>query len=933
MRKKSKPKKQFIFTAVMIGVNILISCICVGMFQNYVSGNHAAIHEVALQGVMELANTMTRQLERYMKSQNEVLESTVEYIDSMQFTKDETINLMVHLKNMDGTLMLIDPETYQGYETTPSLDIQSSEAKETSIEKVQVLKDVCEKYKAQTDSQSFLVTDVYQNTGTGENMVAFYRPVTIEDKLEIMFYQITVRSMMENVSQDHKVINQNGVLLDNQGKVIYYPYGDNDIPTDNIYDFLINKFGAEASQQICDMIDSISYGSITQEDEKGNEWNYVFCHLGEDLGNSWVYLNCVQGEDLEQNNNLLMPIIIMLVCMMVPWLVNVIVIVLQNNKLRARQDTIEDKNAQLAAANKAQTAFISNMSHEIRTPINAILGMDEMIIRESSEEEIREYAYDIKNAGSTLLGIINDILDFTKIEAGKMEIIEQDYDLSLAVNDLINMINVKAKEKNLHLEVNLNPHTPCVLHGDELRIEQVILNILTNAVKYTEKGSVTFNLDYEKIDEGEIFLIVSVRDTGIGMKPEEMDKLLKPFERLDEKKNRTIEGTGLGMSIVASLLAAMDSKLEVESTYGVGSHFFFRIRQKVINWKEVGNLQSRYQEMKSEHGDEEEALFHASKANILVVDDTLVNLTVVKGLLKRTGARVDTAQSGEECLELCENRKYDIILLDHRMPQMDGVETLHLLREKEGMNHDTPVIALTANAVSGASEFYISEGFSDFLAKPVSGNKLEKMIARYLPKEVLDSEEELMTQINENAGIKASGSKEVYRQVCDEFSVTAENAIAEIRRYYESGDIENYTIKVHALKSTARLVGADHLSKLAKYLEDCGKEGRLEEIEGKTDDLLNYYACIAEKLGSSRTSKAGEVEISKEQIKEALEAVLEFSAAFDFDEVDSVMKQLDGYKMPETFEKTYQELKAAVYDVDKEKTDRIIQEYLERYGS
>lgn len=930
MRKKSKPKKQFIFTAVMIGVNILISCICVGMFQNYVSGNHAAIHDVALQGVVELANTMTKQLERYMTNQNDVLGSTVEYIDSMNFTKEETVNLMVHLKNMDGTLMLVNPQTYQGYETNTSLDIN---AKKISVEDMQALKDACIQCREQQTDSEFLITDVYENPKVSENVIAFYRPLTIDGELEVMFYQITVRSMMENVAQDHQIINQTGILLDSQGTVLYYPFGEKDVPKDNIDDYLTDKFGEETSQQICNMIDSISYGSITQEDEKGKEWNYVFCHLGDDLDNSWVYLNCVQGEDLEQNNNLLKPIIIMLVCMMVPWLVNVIVIVLQNNKLRVRQDTIEDKNAQLAAANKAQTAFISNMSHEIRTPINAILGMDEMIIRESSEEEIREYAYDIKNAGSTLLGIINDILDFTKIEAGKMEIIEQDYDLSSAVNDLINMINVKAKEKNLHLEVNLNPHTPCVLHGDELRIKQVILNILTNAVKYTEKGSVTFNLDYEKIDEDEIFLIVSVRDTGIGMKPEEMDKLLKPFERLDEKKNRTIEGTGLGMSIVASLLAAMDSKLEVESTYGIGSRFFFRIRQKVVNWKEVGDSQNRYQEMKSEHGDEEEALFHASKANILVVDDTLVNLTVVKGLLKRTGARVDTAQSGEECLELCENRKYDIILLDHRMPQMDGVETLHLLREKEGMNRDTPVIALTANAVSGASEFYISEGFSDFLAKPVSGNKLEKMIARYLPKEVLDSEEELMTQINENAGIKACGSREVYGQVCDEFSVTAENAIAEIRRYYEKGDIENYTIKVHALKSTARLAGAEHLSKLAKYLEDCGKEGQLEEIENKTDDLLNYYACIAEKLGSNRISEAGAEEITKEQIKEALEAVLEFSAAFDFDEVDSVMKQLEGYKMPETFEKTYQELKAAVYDVDKEKTDRIIQEYLERYGN
>ena len=924
MLKKPKHKKHFISSAIMIGVNILISCISVVLFQNYVSGNHAAIHDVALQGVVELANTMTKQLERYMTNQNDVLGSTVEYIASMDFTKDETVNLMVHLKNMDGTLMLIDPKTYQGYETNTSLDI---DAKKVSVEDIQALKDACIQCVEQQTDSGFLITDVYQNPKVDENVIAFYRPLTIDGEMEVMFYQITVRSIMENVAQDHQNMNQRGILLDSDGAVLYYPYGEKDIPKDNIYDYLTDKFGADAAQQICDMIDTISYGSITQEDENGSEWNYVFCHLGDDLGNSWVYLNCVQGEQLEQRNDMLMPVIIMLLCMMIPWLVNVIVIVLQNNKLRTRQNTIEDKNNQLAAANKAQTAFISNMSHEIRTPINAILGMDEMIIRESSEEQIREYAYDIKNAGSTLLGIINDILDFTKIEAGKMEIIEQDYDLSSAVNDLINMIDMRAKAKNLQLEVNLNPHIPCKLHGDELRIKQVILNILTNAVKYTEKGSITFNLDYERIEEDEIFLIVSIRDTGIGMKPEEMDKLLKPFERLDEKKNRTIEGTGLGMSIVASLLEAMDSKLEVESTYGVGSRFFFRIRQKVVEWKEVGNLQQRYQEMKVEHKNGEEALFHASRANILVVDDTLVNLTVVKGLLKRTGARVDTAQSGEECLELCENKKYHVILLDHRMPQMDGVETLHLLREREGYNQNTPVIALTANAVSGASEYYVGEGFNDFLAKPVSGNKLEKMIAKYLPGEVMDSEEELMTQIDEAAGIKASGSKEVYSQVCDEFAVTSSNAIQEIKAYYDKGDIENYTIKVHALKSAARLVGAMALSDMAKYLEECGKDGNVEPIQDKTDDLLAYYASVAKKLTKDQGSEQATV-MEQKNLKEALEAIAEFAAAFDFDGVDAVMQQLAGYQMPESFADAYKELQAAVYDVDKDGIDRIIQEYL-----
>ena len=559
---------------------------------------------------------------------------------------------------------------------------------------------------------------------------------------------------------------------------------------------------------------------------------------------------------------------------------------------------IEEKNQALEEANKAQVAFISNMSHEIRTPINAVLGMDEMIIRETSEEEIREYAYNIKNAGKTLLGIINDILDFTKIEAGKMDIIPQEYALSSIINDLMNMIEGRVRDKGLEFQLNMNPEIPHILYGDDVRIRQIILNILTNAVKYTEKGTITFSLDYEKFDEENILLAVAVRDTGIGMKQEEMDKLSRPFERLDEKRNRTIEGTGLGMSIVTKLLMQMDSRLEVESVYGEGSVFSFRLKQKVINWE--------------------------------AVDDTLVNLTVVKGLLKRTGVQVDMAESGRECLEMCRNKEYHVILLDHRMPEMDGIEVMHHLQETEGPNQHTPVIALTANAVSGAYETYIKEGFCDLLSKPVSGNKLERMLLKYLPEEIIDTQEDLMTQIDKTAGEKACGSQEVYIQVCKEFAGTAKKNIREIGDFLEQGDLENYTIKVHALKSSARLLGAQELSQEAAFLESCGNEGKIEEIQERTGRLLSCCAKVADQLAEIYAMKTEQEKqkMDSDELAEALTAMQEFCAAFDFDQVDSILQKLENCQLPEKFEAVMERLKTAIYDVDQEEIQKIITEYL-----
>ena len=411
---------------------------------------------------------------------------------------------------------------------------------------------------------------------------------------------------------------------------------------------------------------------------------------------------------------------------------------------------LESMAEEAQAANQAKSAFLSHMSHEIRTPINAILGMDEMILRESSDTGITGYAEDIMSAGNSLLGLVNDILDFSKIEAGKLDIIPVEYEFASVLNDLYNMIKKRAEDKGLKLELDIDPAIPAILYGDEIRVKQVITNILTNAVKYTEKGSVTLSirrLDGNKGREQEgygdshgmacfrnpVSLKVSVKDTGIGIREEDRERLFGAFERVDEKRNRTIEGTGLGLNITRRLLALMDSSLSLESTYGEGSEFSFVLVQGISRDEPIGDMKSRWNRAASTHRVYRES-FRAEEAYILVVDDTRMNLDVMKNLLKKTGIRIDTAGSGQEALELVRKNTYDVIFMDHRMPQMDGIECFR--RMKQLPDHkcpEAPVISLTANAVSGAREEYLREGFADYLTKPIDSGRLEEMLIRYLP--------------------------------------------------------------------------------------------------------------------------------------------------------------------------------------------------------
>jgi signal transduction histidine kinase/DNA-binding NarL/FixJ family response regulator len=616
--------------------------------------------------------------------------------------------------------------------------------------------------------------------------------------------------------------------------------------------------------------------------------------------------------------------------------------------VKARQN-IEDQLEIAKSASEAKSRFLSNISHEIRTPINAVLGFDEMILRESEDKNIRGYAMDIQSSGKTLLTLINDILDFSKIEAGKMEIIPVEYELGSMLNDLYNMSEFRAKEKNLDLSINVDESIPHILFGDEIRIKQCILNIVTNAVKYTETGSVTIDVDYEEIepenpdfeDATYVSLKVKVIDTGIGIREEEMDKLMTAFERADEKRNRTVEGTGLGISIVVSLLEMMGSKLEVESEYGKGSEFSFAIKQKVVSWEPIGDFVGKAREAKDEFKNYKES-FRAENARILVVDDTRTNLTVIKGLLKQTKMQIDTATSGMEALEMVKKNKYHIIFLDHRMPEMDGIQTFHAMETMEdNLNKDTPCVALTANAISGSRELYIGEGFDNYMSKPVDPKKLEEMILAYLPSDIVtkvdtadsegsdsaESEEEINTfqellkisGVDINAAIERCGSAVVAKDVMKDFWMAIDERSGAIERYESEHDIKNYTIYVHGLKSSAKAVGALDLSEKAEYLEYCGNAGNTDEIEELTPELLELYRSYIRRLEPLFAEEESDKPmISPEELEGAFESIKEFVSASYFDSADDILGMLDEYSIPEEYKQKYHEVKRLLAAVDRD---------------
>lgn len=589
-------------------------------------------------------------------------------------------------------------------------------------------------------------------------------------------------------------------------------------------------------------------------------------------------------------------------------------------------------------ANDAKSRFLSSVSHEIRTPINAVLGLDEMIIRESGEDKIKGYAQDIKNAGKSLLSIVNDILDSSKIESGKMEIVPATYDFTTLVDELANMTELKADKKDLEFRLEADPELPCRLFGDEIRLKQCILNLLTNAVKYTTKGYVELKFWYDRLDGEDIMFNVSVADTGIGIKEEDIERLFTPFERIEEARNHSIEGTGLGMSITKQLLALMGSELKVSSVYGQGTTFTFSVKQKVMDWNKVGDIHKSLERLKENTGAYIET-FHAPDARILVVDDASINLVIVEGLLKQTQIKIDSVESGMKAIELSKENEYDLIIVDYMMPEMDGVETMRRLRnDTSSKNRRVPIVVLTANAVTGAKEGYLKEGFTDYLPKPVEPQKLEQCVKNYLPKEKItevkiSAEEAAAAQPAETAkdafmsglinipeidttlGLEYSGTADLYKNVVTEFAETGISRADTIEQLFEQQDIRNYTIQVHALKSAARLVGAMDLSNHAKKLEACGNENDTATIEAETGELLSQYRALVDAILPLLDSGEELPPIEDDMLKEALGALREMVDGFDFDSADSIMSQLKQYKMPEYFAKSYSKLKTLMAEV------------------
>ena len=409
-----------------------------------------------------------------------------------------------------------------------------------------------------------------------------------------------------------------------------------------------------------------------------------------------------------------------------------LVVLLIAAALKTIRDTFNiEKEKQIAiAASASKAQFLANMSHEIRTPINTVIGMNEMILRENENEEIDEYAHNIKSASQMLLSLINDVLDFSKIEAGKLQIVEKEYYLADMLNDIVLSTQMRMQQKPLQFKVCVDENMPTQLRGDDLRIRQIMNNLLSNAVKYTEQGSVSFTAKGEQ-DENGYVLVLSVEDTGIGIKQEDMKNLFSSFERLELNKNRYIEGTGLGLNITERLVSIMDGKIDVESEYGKGSCFTVHIPQQIVSDEPMGPLEDGRRKTLKE--DETKKTVYIPDKKILVVDDTKMNLAVVKALLKRTGAQLDTASGGMECFELTKQTQYDLILMDHMMPEPDGVQTLHLIKEDEdNLNKETPIVILTANAIAGMREQYLQEGFVDYLSKPIEVDRLEEVLEKFL---------------------------------------------------------------------------------------------------------------------------------------------------------------------------------------------------------
>ena len=717
-------------------------------------------------------------------------------------------------------------------------------------------------------------------------------------------------------------------------------------------------------------------------------------------------------------------------------------------------------NSELEKTARMQSDFLANMSHEIRTPMNAVIGFAELALREDLPDSAADYIRQIKSSGNALLGIINDILDYSKIEAGKMDLVPVEYEPLSLIDDVANIIMTRLIDKDVELLLDVNPNIPKSLYGDTVRIRQILINLCNNATKFTNEGYVRLSVDYEWLGYDSISLKCSVTDTGIGIKEVDFEKIFHSFQQVDSKRNRNVEGTGLGLSICKMLLDLMGAELTVESTYGKGSTFSFAIPQKVIDsipsviiqdpeaislgaaldntyveenlidaasklgisvtafhdyerrneelgrWASnkdedtrlyffldqkyfdsdvlegvseryditpviisdtfadtrqlssykqlrfirkpisvlnLGNLfndhESTHINFESDSESDEIYTFTAEEANLLVVDDNIVNLTVAQGLLEPLKANVDVATGGKEAIHMMESKMYDIIFMDHMMPELDGVDTTRIIRRTMLQYKNIPIIALTANAVSDARELFKQEGMDDFIAKPVEVRMLLDVVRKYLPKEKMhrcntgqnsagrnddqgdgEGKYPIIANLDTKSAIDMLGSRSLYMNILKSYYNAVDAKVEAIMDYYTQSDWSLYAIEVHALKSASRQIGATELGDLAYKLEMASKNLDISTIHSLNNKLLEDYAAVKDNIAylfeSDPSADADKQEATTEKLKSLFGRMRVAIDDLDMDAMEEVIEDMDRFSYNDFWQTKYDSLKDAVSRMD-----------------
>ncbi len=643
---------------------------------------------------------------------------------------------------------------------------------------------------------------------------------------------------------------------------------------------------------------------------------------------------------------------VLLISGMAITLISLAIFLTIENPDRVLMELYDEQKRKANAANSAKSMFLAKMSHEIRTPINAVLGMNEMILRESKEEDIVDYASNIKIAGNTLLALINEILDLSKIESEKMSIIPVEYELKQVLNEIVQLIEYKASDKQLDFSVVVDKEVPNHLFGDDFRLKQVLINLLTNAVKYTHQGSVSLEIKRLSQYSNEVDILFVVKDTGIGIKEEDLKRLASDFERIDEERNRYIEGTGLGMYISAQILKKLNSEIKVKSVYNEGSEFSFAIKQKVVENVPINEFNKNIL-MNDKYDLSNDILdFIAPDAKLLIVDDNDMNLRVTKALLKNTKIQIETKSNGQGCIDIVKENNYDLIFLDHMMADMDGCETLRKLKElPEYMDQLTPVIIFTANAILGAKEEYLEMGFSDFLSKPVELSKLYAILKKYIPKEKqisiektyldkADKKTDWMQKSLKNKDVeramKQLGGKAIYHEVANHFVESIQEIVSKVKAIEADKNWNLLRIEIHSLKSTVKMLGDSKSAKLAQEIETNLGENQLSQI---TYDLEMFYERIE---GLEKTihkllkkeSKQGSENVQYEIIDYCTEILnlKEFLVNQDLDHADQWVSNISKTDIQDSFLIVFKKLKMAISDVDFDLGIRLCETYLELFS-